>query len=56
MREQHVRVLLRELVHRSKNLLAVVQAMSRQTAARLALGRRFSAQVRRAPAGAVDGA
>jgi len=32
-REQHVRVLLRELVHRSKNLLAVVQAMSRQTAA-----------------------
>jgi two-component sensor histidine kinase len=33
MREQHVRVLLRELVHRSKNLLAVVQAMSRQTAA-----------------------
>ena len=33
-REQHVRMLLRELVHRSKNLLAVVQAMSRQTAAR----------------------
>jgi PAS domain S-box-containing protein len=33
MREQHVHVLLRELVHRSKNLLAVVQAMSRQTAA-----------------------
>jgi two-component sensor histidine kinase len=33
MREQHVRVLLRELVHRSKNLLAVVQAMARQTAA-----------------------
>jgi PAS domain S-box-containing protein len=32
MREQHVRTLLRELVHRSKNLLAVVQAMSRQTA------------------------
>jgi len=32
-REHHVRVLLRELVHRSKNLLAVVQAMSRQTAA-----------------------
>jgi two-component sensor histidine kinase len=31
-REQHVRVLLRELVHRSKNLLAVVQAMARQTA------------------------
>jgi two-component sensor histidine kinase len=32
-REQHVNVLLRELVHRSKNLLAVVQAMARQTAA-----------------------
>jgi two-component sensor histidine kinase len=31
-REQHVRMLLRELVHRSKNLLAVVQAMARQTA------------------------
>jgi two-component sensor histidine kinase len=31
-REQHVRTLLRELVHRSKNLLAVVQAMARQTA------------------------
>lgn len=31
-REQHVHTLLRELVHRSKNLLAVVQAMSRQTA------------------------
>jgi PAS domain S-box-containing protein len=32
-RETHVRMLLRELVHRSKNLLAVVQAMARQTAA-----------------------
>jgi PAS domain S-box-containing protein len=32
-REQHVRTLLRELVHRSKNLLAVVQSMSRQTGA-----------------------
>ena len=32
-REQHVRVLLRELVHRSKNLLAVVQAMARQSGA-----------------------
>ncbi|WP_166142672.1 sensor histidine kinase [Methylosinus sp. RM1] len=32
-REDHVHVLLRELVHRSKNLLAVVQAMARQTAA-----------------------
>ena len=32
-RERHVRVLLRELVHRSRSLLAVVQAMSQQTAA-----------------------
>ena len=31
-REQHVRTLMRELVHRSKNILAVVQSMSRQTA------------------------
>ncbi len=30
--ERHVRVLLRELMHRSKNLLAMVQAMSRETA------------------------
>lgn len=49
MREQHVRVLLRELVHRSKNLLAVVQAMSRQTAARAVtveeFQRKFSARL-----------
>lgn len=49
MREQHVRVLLRELVHRSKNLLAVVQAMSRQTAAGAtsveAFQRKFSARL-----------
>lgn len=49
MREQHVRVLLRELVHRSKNLLAVVQAMSRQTAARAPsveeFQRKFSARL-----------
>ncbi len=32
-REQHVRLLMRELAHRSKNTLAVVQAMMRQTAA-----------------------
>jgi PAS domain S-box-containing protein len=32
-RERHVRILLRELVHRSRSLLAVVQAMSQQTAA-----------------------
>ncbi|ODN72090.1 sensor histidine kinase [Methylobrevis pamukkalensis] len=31
-REQHVRLLMRELAHRSKNTLAVVQAMARQTA------------------------
>ena len=29
--EAHLRLLLRELTHRSKNLLAVIQAMSRQT-------------------------
>ena len=31
--EQHLRLLMRELTHRSKNLLAVIQAMARQTAA-----------------------
>ena len=30
--ESHLRLLLRELTHRSKNLLAVIQAMARQTA------------------------
>jgi two-component sensor histidine kinase len=30
--EAHLRLLLRELTHRSKNLLAVIQAMGRQTA------------------------
>ena len=30
--EAHVRLLMRELTHRSKNLLAVIQAMARQTA------------------------
>jgi PAS domain S-box-containing protein len=30
--EAHLRLLMRELTHRSKNLLAVIQAMSRQTA------------------------
>jgi two-component sensor histidine kinase len=30
--EAHLRLLLRELTHRSKNLLAVIQAMARQTA------------------------
>lgn len=33
-REDHVRALLRELAHRSKNLLAVVLAIAQQTAAR----------------------
>src|SRR5258708_28420325 len=32
--EAHLRLLLRELTHRSKNLLAVIQAMARQTARR----------------------
>lgn len=31
LREQHVATLMRELVHRSKNLLAVVQSIARQT-------------------------
>lgn len=30
-REEHVRFLIRELAHRSKNLLAVIQAMARQS-------------------------
>lgn len=30
--ESHLRLLMRELTHRSKNLLAVIQAMARQTA------------------------
>ena len=30
--EQHMRLVMRELTHRSKNLLAVVQAMARKTA------------------------
>lgn len=30
--EEHLRVVMRELTHRSKNLLAVIQAMARQTA------------------------
>ncbi|WP_336802070.1 sensor histidine kinase [Kaistia sp. MMO-174] len=32
--EEHLRLVMRELTHRSKNLLAVIQAMARQTAAR----------------------
>jgi PAS domain S-box-containing protein len=30
--EEHLRLLMREITHRSKNLLAVIQAMARQTA------------------------
>jgi PAS domain S-box-containing protein len=33
-REEHVRFLMRELTHRSKNLLAVIQAMARQSLTR----------------------
>ena len=33
-REDHVRFLMRELTHRSKNLLAVIQAMARQSMTR----------------------
>ena len=32
LREDHIRALMRELAHRAKNLLAVVQAIARQTA------------------------
>ena len=32
--EEHVHLLMREITHRSKNLLAVIQAMARQTMAR----------------------
>ena len=33
-REEHIRFLMRELTHRSKNLLAVIQAMARQSLTR----------------------
>ena len=46
-REQHVRTLLRELVHRSKNILAVVQSMSRQTATASSPSRNISANFQR---------
>ena len=29
--EEHIHLLMREITHRSKNLLAVIQAMARQT-------------------------
>jgi len=48
--EQHLRLVMRELTHRSKNLLAVIQAMARQTAARSddpqTFVARFSARLR----------
>lgn len=43
-REDHVRFLLRELTHRSKNLLAVIQAMARQSLNRLASPEEFVAR------------
>ncbi|WEK51712.1 MAG: PAS domain-containing protein [Candidatus Kaistia colombiensis] len=48
--EAHLRLVMRELTHRSKNLLAVIQAMARQTAARSddlqTFVARFSARLR----------
>ena len=43
-REDHVRFLLRELTHRSKNLLAVIQAMARQSLNRLGSPEEFVAR------------
>lgn len=42
--EAHLRLLLRELTHRSKNLLAVIQAMARQTARHAGSTESFLAQ------------
>ncbi len=42
--EAHLRLLMRELTHRSKNLLAVIQAMARQTARYAGTTDRFLAQ------------
>lgn len=42
--EAHLRLLMRELTHRSKNLLAVIQAMARQTAKHTRNVERFLAQ------------
>jgi PAS domain S-box-containing protein len=39
--EAHLRLLMRELTHRSKNLLAVIQAMARQTARHAGTTERF---------------
>ena len=47
--EEHVHLLMREITHRSKNLLAVIQAMARQTMARSStvadFERRFSGRL-----------
>lgn len=43
-RETHIRVLMRELAHRTKNLLAVIQAMARQTLTASATARDFEAR------------
>jgi PAS domain S-box-containing protein len=40
-REEHVRFLMRELTHRSKNLLAVIQAMARQSLSALTTPEEF---------------
>jgi PAS domain S-box-containing protein len=40
-REQHVHFLMRELTHRSKNLLAVIQAMARQSLSHLSSPEEF---------------
>jgi PAS domain S-box-containing protein len=42
--EEHVRFLMRELTHRSKNLLAVIQAMARQTLSHLTTPENFVAR------------
>ncbi len=48
-REKQVRLIMRELTHRSKNLLAVIQGIARQTAKRCAdindFERRFNARI-----------
>jgi PAS domain S-box-containing protein len=50
LRQTHLRLVMRELTHRSKNLLAVIQAIARQTAARSddpqVFVARFSARLR----------
>ena len=50
--EAHLRLLMRELTHRSKNLLAVIQAMGAADGAPFRDGRELSRPVQRAAAGA----